>query len=262
MDDEFDAAPPADDIPPGPPAIDAPAECDIDPVAAEAIGDAVSFLRDKLGDDPEAQEVADRLEDVSVAHEPDLEGEVSDEEIKALPESIRTSVRSLRTRHALLLKQHERLSTSTATLLERFKQQRKQPVNESAQLTRQIARYNADTLELAHNLTEAKMPDLYADNKVKLEACKTLVQFEDLVEAALKAAPAPLREGRKPLREGRKPLAPAPAAATPAPVATTPAPAPAAPKPSLKWSVWSATVADNLKETETTTTALTTCKTT
>ena len=224
MDEEFDApappAPGADNGGDGDGDGDGDAD-DIDDVASEAIGDTIAFLRDKLEDDPEALELADRLEDVTVAHEPDLEGEISDSEIKNLPESVRTKVRGLRTRHALALKQHERLTATTATLLERYRTLRKAPapLAESGQLTKLTLKYNTDTLTLAHKLTEAKLPELYVANKLKLDECKTLVEFEDIVEAALKARP------RKPVTEGTKPVPPT----KPLVEGTKPAPTPPAP---------------------------------
>ncbi len=234
MDEEFDAEPVAEGPPATPPAEGPPAsgggDQGVDEVAGAAIEATVAYLR--TDESPEALELADALEDVIIAHSPEVEGEVTDAEIKDLPESVRNKVRGLRTGHRLLLKQHNRLSESTTTLLERFKANRTK-LTESAGKTVLAETYNKDTLELAHKLTEAKLPALYAANKAALDEAKTLEAFENIVESAMKpakpGAPAPRKPGiPKPVNESvpAKPTPAKPAPATPAQrVPAAPAPA-------------------------------------
>ena len=222
MDEEFDA-PPVDEVPAGKPPSppDGGPDTSIDEVAGAALDATIAYLR--TDESPEALELADALEDVQIAHAPEVDGEVSDTEIKDLPESVQVKIRGLRTGNRLLLKQHSRLSESTTNLLERFKQTRSK-LAESTGKTISLATYNKNTLELAHKLTEAKLPALYAANAAKLNEAKTLEAFENIVESALKpAAPKADAPSRTPARRVNESVVPAPATRSPA------VPAPAVP---------------------------------
>lgn len=195
---EMDEEDGLDSPPATPPADPATAEdtIELDPVASEVIEKAVDFLR--KSDDPEANELADSLEDVTVAHDPDLEGDLTDTEVKSLPESVRGKVRALSRGHKLLLVQHSRLTEGASKLVERFKQVNKPQRGLSESASKELRERRRDMLTLGHSLTEARMPEFYAANKAKLAEAKTFEAFEDLVENLLRTWKKPAPASPKP----------------------------------------------------------------
>ena len=197
-----------DDLPPPPaPEDDAPPPADLpeepvegDPVADEVMQRAVDFMRANCADDPEAQTIADELEDLCVSCNADTEvdAEVTDVE---MPMESKKAVKQLYRAYRVLESQHKRLSTLSQQLVDKhgrvLKESRKagapadiKELKEYKEAAVQLAeKYNKDMVEFSLMYLAKVRPDLHEAHKDRLSRKATWESFSATVAKLVSAKP-------------------------------------------------------------------------